>query len=510
MNMKPLLSLVWILLALPVAGQNWSQLWTGATNYLVMDLDATNVAQMQLTNGPRIAFWVDQHTNVWNDGNPQAVFQTNTLYAARTNIDASGRPVVTFLWDIAPTAISFFFISNSFAWPNLTNTTIYICATGPVEYQTVKHGSVVYYSTAARIPIPYLAFKAENTSSPYSLETSTYLPNTPWTNIDYIPINPQVFCMGTVSHNATQNYFQWYKNTDLLTNTTALVPGEYPGPGGLIGAEPLTLAYSTFQNGFTGDMYKLMIFATNHTAAQRVQMIQSLISRFGIVTNFDSQVVWMGDSVPAGQHGSTNMYSCAPYQMASLYPNIKVFNSTFPGTLLGTNGEASSMYMTSTGRVDWLYDLTKTNILVMMGGNNDIAVDGVDCPTTWARYTNLLNIRKLNNPGWKIVGYPYGADGGSTTAQSNNLWAYTLTMRTNQPTILADGASQFIDFGCRSPIETRFNAATNNSPYYAWDTVHFTGKALYGDTNPVCGLTIMSQYLNQIVSSRHRTSFLGN
>lgn len=423
-------------------------------------------------SGGRISQWNDQHTLMNNDGITNNLTQANASFQPIDWVDAHGFHGVMFPWGFSSSHPDDYLNIPSSLTVNTTNLTIYVVATGPTDQE--RSETLVWFSGSSEW-IKFFLAGAFPSYFPASLSVGSR------TSTIYPPLNRAVV---VASSDNLKTTFRW--NYVVQTNApqaTATLNG-----GGTIGVNNSAIGSGT-EWGYSGIVYRILVYKNAHTAAQMDAQVAELASLYGVLTNYTKQVVCRGDSIIEGQ-GST-LLQTLPFQLWERYPEILWRNQGIGSTLIGTNGDSNgSMYQTDGNFVDPLYDPSlQQNWIFFFGGVNDMGA-GVSATSAFGRLTNYIAARKAAHP-WKF--YPTTVQARTAAALNQSNMVFNACIRTN----VANWAG-FIDPGLNSPIETRLNNPTNLT-YYFTDGLHLT-NAGYG---------VFADHFGQIINVPHRsTGFL--
>lgn len=231
---------------------------------------------------------------------------------------------------------------------------------------------------------------------------------------------------------------------------------------------------------FAGEASAVFIGTSAWADADVQKLFAYCKTRFGIGRSAAKQVIFDGDSLTAGYNGGTGN-SPYPRRVSSVYGvdgvrwwNLGVANKT----LANLTSDAAA-------KVDALYDgALSRNILVILGGVNDIINDGVNGATALARLKTYCGARRSANPSIKIVVVKMLPCSHASTPG---------TFETDRTTFNAgiDSDPTFYDAAV-TPSASIFAAGASDNATYFSDKIHMTEagySVLGGDVNPaVAGL----------------------
>ncbi len=425
--------------------------------------------------GGRISQWNDQHALLNNDGlGPHHLAQTNAAFQPYAVTDAHGYAGVLFPWAFgAAHPNDFMNIPGSLTGLKATNLTVYIIATGPVDQE--RGGTMIWFNglgagwirffLAGNYPANYPANLAVGASSPAASPV-------------YPPLNRAVFvgCGDTV-----KTTLRWNN----VTRTNAPQSATSQGAGGTVAVNNGAIGAGG-EWGYSGLIYRILVYAKAHTAAEMDAQVAELAALGGVQTNYTKQAVCRGASTVEGVGSS--MLQSFPFQMCQRYPGIRWHNQGIGGLLIGpsTNYVGQTMYDLDGNFVDPLYDAQlEQNWLLFFGGINDLNSDGISGLTAYGRLTNYVAARKAAHP-WTVV---VGTITPSIQDQVRKA-EYNSCIRTN-----AGGWDRFVDPGYNSPVETRLNNYSDTN-YFAPDGLHLS-NAGYG---------VLADHFGPVVNVPQRTT----
>lgn len=438
------------------------------TNNLVADWQAG--VGVTAASG-RISQWNDQHQLLNNDGLTNNLTQASATSQPYDMTDAQGYRGVMFPWAFGSAhPDDYLNIPNTLPGLNTTNMTVYIVATGPMDQE--RSETLIWFNGAPG----WIRFFLAGT---YPAYYPTSLSVGSQSSTLYPPLNRAVF---VGSGNNVRTTLRWNNvtSTNAPQSATTLVNG------GTIAVNNGAISGGS-EYGYSGIIYRILVYKAAHTAAQMDAQVSELSALFGVLTNYTKQAVCRGDSITEGV--DSTLLQSYPFQLCERYPEIEWRNQGIGGLKIGTNGVAGTMYAIDGNFVDPLYDGTlQQNWLLFFGGVNDMNSDGLTGAATCGRLTNYVAARKAAHP-WKVIACTVQATIQSSGHPEKNA-QYNSCIRTN-----AGGWDGFVDPGLNSPVETRLNDYSNTN-YFDSDGLHLI-NAGYG---------VFADHLGQVVNVPHRTT----
>lgn len=422
------------------------------TNFLKADWRAST--GVTTNSGGLISFVADQSTNGY--GLHQTTNKPALVY------DAQNRAAMQFGWGYSTAhPKNFLHITNGLTG-NIDNLTVYVVSTGP--YSAIETSSVISFVGWAFgwIKLQMLMYRAN---------TSTGLKP---------GLNASVFAISGGGE------VRWgtNKTTIAATSSTALTGGGF-------------LGMRDGDEHFSGLIYRVLVYATNHNAASMDAISGELASSFSLTTNFAQQVACGGNSITEGV--TTTELNSYPWRLSQWKPWLLVHNIGEGGAKIGTNG--SGMYLTHATYVDDYYSTRYgTNWISFKGGINDLNSDGVSATVCFQRLTNYVVARTSAHP-WRIIVSTI-ADSEAGAADTNIYGAYNVAIRGGGPWHVT------ADPGLHSAFETRFNQGSDTTWFS--DGIHPNNRGAVVLANHVShALGINTWYVNSVSGSdsNHGTIF---
>lgn len=139
---------------------------------------------------------------------------------------------------------------------------------------------------------------------------------------------------------------------------------------------------------------------------------------------------------------------------------------------VGVNGQTVAQMITSApGSVDTLLSGTKTNVVLGLGGINDIITDGASANTLLTRITSWCSARRT--AGWRVVWGTMLADGAITQggAQDTVRTTVNAALRASPSTY---GIDVLFDPGAESAVLGNYSVANAAAPWFQADKLHPT------------------------------------
>lgn len=421
------------------------------TNNLAVLLQAnigvtvSNITQPQTTATLGVGQWLDIHNQFNNDGFTNVFSQqyTNAMFSYIT--DENGFKCLEEPWAFTDGAPVTWHPTNYLACASFTNVdaggiTMFAVAD---TVDSVDQQSLLFF--------PSWGFSLMTTPQPSftQFRVSTL----------YCPINKAIY----VSQQSSGAFCSFQINNQVAT-TSAVADQALHGIE--IGG------YSAGQL-FSGRIYAIAIYRQVLSAAQIQTNINALASYYNVVTNYNTQIYCVGDSITIGI-GATNNFSW-PFQCYTNRPDLKWYNGGIGGIQIGTNGDAGgSMYDNIAGAYQPTVDATLTNIVFVKAGVNDlnsvVGLTGLECFGRATNYAAALKAAGANKVFIATIANETGGAGGNATS-GTTLVDYNGNIRSNA---VSSGAfAGMSDSGLNSTNgETRLNDAS--STLYFYDGLHLT------------------------------------
>lgn len=443
------------------------------TNNLIMDLDAR--FGVQTSNAAPFSYvtnWVDNHTNVNNDGifNNATNFNPTTTFLS--TLDYFGQPVV-----YSPHGLNLDLgyamnVPTNNLVANLTNNTIYVVCTPSLQH---NEGTVCYWKNEGFKQISVLEVPQTTYLGPMRMgSVSRNGTNT------LMPVNVSVLAMSCGPQRVIFAINHYLETNTAFGNSVCM--------GMELGGKTLT----TYWGGF---LYRVLVYSLPHTAAQIHSNVVYLSQSHNVVTNFQKVVVCRGDSRTEGYY-CTNQQSW-PFQLWERNPELLIYNAGVVSARISTNGVNQNQNVFYSNDWTWVDTMftnnlctgspSFTSILLCKGGVNDIFTDSINGQVTYQRLTNYLAQRPAGVKKYVAT----IANASRSPAENTN---YNAAIRADQSGLWWDGVS---DSGCGSPIETRLNNYADQT-YFASDQLHFI----------IAGAGVVCDHFQQFVNlPRRQTGF---
>jgi hypothetical protein len=441
------------------------------TNALQADFQA-GVGITLSNSGPKILSWQDQHQTLSNDGlGPWNATGTNGPLDWR---DPYGRPCVWFPFAVTSTNTYLEVGSEYGLRSNVTNQSIYVVCTGPM---VAGASGMTIIQTPTNHSDDALWF-ANGVSTPMTL-TAAGGSGGP-TNV--VPANVVVLA----SINSRQASTAWF---NYISNTTSRFT-DSTGTNGISIGRHISPSTGAISRQYFGYIYRILIYATNHTDAQVKTNISELAAAYRVVTNHAQNVICRGDSITAGTPGSALAGTLAvnyPTLLQYKYPETAWFGLGHSGAIVGSNNVSSSSYYYDSNHVDAFFTNSlvrgKPASLVFLMGVNDIGASSTN--VTYQRITNYLGFRKTR--GW------------------TNIYALTLTDYVTRDVGGVNGPmridtagwwSALVDVGLGSSYEKRLST-NSNTTYFQADGLHLTTE----------GERVLENHVGRLFNAPRRGAF---
>lgn len=416
--------------------------------------------------------WVDNHTNVNNDGIWNSATNNDLSSTFLYTLDYFGQPVVYSPHGLNGDVGFRMVIPTNTLVGNFTNSTIYMVCSPSLQHNTALLGKW----TSSSIKVVDVSETPSIPAFQYPMRYNTQ--TAPSTNI-LCPVNTSVISM---SFGKSQLLFglNHYLETNVAFGNTVVLGFE-------LGGQSAALYYGGF-------FYRILIYTNAHTVSQMHQTISYLTQTHNVVTNFTRMVVARGDSITEGFF-CTNQQSW-PFQLWERNPDVLVYNAGVVSARISTNGVAGSgnvFYSNDWWFVDTYFtnnpcagSANPSKYLFVKGGVNDIFTDSVTGQVTEQRLTNYCAQRPS---GVKIIVATI-ANASRSPAENTN---YNAAIRANK-----DGWWYAVsDSGCGSPVEPRLNNYADRN-YFAADALHLQSS----------GAGVVCDHFQQFVNlPRRQTGF---
>lgn len=435
------------------------------TNNLAVLLQAnigvtvSNITQPQTASTVGVARWLDIHNWFNSDGVTNIFSQpfTNAMFSYVT--DENGFKCLEEPWAFAGSGT--FHPTNYLSCASFTNVdagaiTMFAVAD---TVDSVDNQSLLYFPSwgFTLMSVPTLGFT--------QFRVSTL----------HVPINKAIY----VSQQSAGSFCSFQiNNTEASTADIASQALNGIEIGGYTAGQP-----------FSGRIYAILIYRQVLSAAQIQTNINALASYFNVVTNYNTQIYCVGDSITIGI-GATNMTSW-PFQCYTNRPDLKWYNGGFGGITIGTNGDSTgaSMYGNISAYYQPTVDATLTNLVFVKAGVNDLnsvaGLTGFECFGRATNYAAALKTAGANKVFIATIANELAGAGGNSTS-GTTLVDYNGNIRSNA---VSSGAfSGMSDSGLNATNgETRLNDASN--PMYFYDGLHLVAAGYQ---------VVASHYIQQV------------
>lgn len=274
---------------------------------------------------------------------------------------------------------------------------------------------------------------------------------------------------------ATVNATHFRDGYKIETQTAASTAAK---KGGAIGCTKGT-ALSNWSNS---EIYRIILYNDTLNTDSVNAIVADCITRYNIdcVDSLPNNLICVGNSLTFGSLSKDRLSPVSQINGCKM----AVHNYGIPGLQIGTTSTSGTWAYDYDTRIMPIYksDPTKTNIISIFLGTNDIGSGGQSGAQTFARLNNFITAVRDSMPSAQIWVSTLIDRNGFRTAVSN----FNDSIRAS-PSLDAD---RIVDFGYGSPVESRFNDYTNTDIYNA-DGIHLTDS----------GYKVIGEYYNDLIDS---------